>query len=149
MIPVQDSFYSEYFERAKEKTIFLLNEEEAKCVWGNKIDRSSSSYFDLPDDCWLVANESISVGRWIEAYNSDDNVEFAGKLRAAVSWSDDTIIQFLAKNKIIFQAKWCDFLECWDEFIAAEDDCPIVIPQSNDVQEALLFRPIGDVLKIG
>lgn len=149
MIPVQNSFYSEFFEKAEKETVFLLSEEEAKDAWSNEIDKSSSSYFDLPDDCWIVTSESVSVGRWVEAYNDDDNLGLARKLRTAVFWGDDMVIKFFAKNKIVFQAKWIDFLKYWDEFISAEDDCPIVIPEFRDAREALLFRPIGDVLKVG
>lgn len=149
MIPVQNSFYSEFFEKSEKDTVFLLSEEEAQYAWNSKIDNRSSSYFDIPNDCWVVASKSVLVGRWIDAYNNDDNVGLADKLRTAVSWSDDTIIRFFAKKKIVFQSKWCDFLEFWDEFIAVEDDCSIVIPESIDTREALLFRPIGDILKIG
>lgn len=147
-ICVQDTDYCEYFENAGKNTIFLLSEEEAQNAWESEICTNSLSYFDLPDDCWVVAHASNSIGYWIEAYNSDDNAAVANLLLKNINWPDDTIIKFFAKKKIVFQAKWCDFLRFWDEFIAVEDDCPIIIPEGDFGKQALVFRPIGDILKI-
>jgi hypothetical protein len=70
-------------------------------------------------------------------------------LRGVFDWQDNRIIRFYAKKKIVFQTRWCDFLNFWDEFLAIEDDCPIVIPENGSGKEAILFRPIGDIVKIG
>jgi hypothetical protein len=85
----------------------------------------------------------------MEAYNDDDNATVEKLLRGRVNWSDDTTIRFFVKKSIVFQTRWCEFLRFWDEFISAEDDCPIIIPENGARKEALLIRPIGDILKIG
>jgi len=146
---IQETEYGDYFEKAGKNTIFLLSKESAVNAWNFKVNSNSSSYFNLPDDCWIVANKSYSIGNWMEAYNSDDSGYVEGLLRSAVNWSDDAIIRFFVKKRIVFQASWCNFLRFWDEFIAVEDDCPIIIPVKSSAKEALVFRPIGDILKIG
>ncbi len=146
---VQDTSYGEFFENAGKNTVFLLIDEEAEKAWTSEVDANSSSYFDLPDDCWIITDKSNSIGSWMEAYNNDDNAAVERLLRASVDWPDDAVIKFFAKNKIVFQSRWCDFLRFWDEFIAAEDDCPIVIADNCSGKEALIFRPIGDIIKIG
>jgi len=148
LVCVQDTDYDEYFEHAGKNTVFLLEDGMAEKAWKCEIDANSSSYFDLPDDCWIITSKSYSLGRWMEAYNNDDNAAVEELLRDAVDWPDNTIINFFAKKKTIFQTRWCDFLHFWDEFIAVEDDCPIVISESGAGKEALLFRPIGDIIKI-
>ena len=149
LVCVQDTSYGEYFENAGKESVFLLSEEMAEESWKNEIHPDSSSYFNLPDDCWVVSGKTNSIGNWIEAYNSDDNYVVERSLREAVDWDDNTNVKFFAKKNIVFQARWCEFLRFWDGFIAVEDDCPIVIPENGARKEALIFRPIGDILKIG
>ena len=149
LICVQNIDYGEYFEKAGKGTVFLLSGETAEKIWDSEIYANSTSYFNLPDDCWVVSSKSSLIGNWIEAYNNDDNDAVEELLRRAIDWRDDVIIRFFAKKKIVFQTKWCDFLCYWDEFLAVEDDCPIILPKDNSRKEALVFRPIGDILKIG
>ena len=148
-ICVQDTDYREYFENAGINTVFLLSENMAESAWNREIHIGASSYFDLPDDCWIIASVAVPIGRWMEAYNNDNNLLVEKLLRAEVGWPDDIFIKFFAKKKIVFRARWKDFLHYWDEFIAVEDDCPIVIPEKSPNKEAILFRPIGDIVKIG
>lgn len=147
-ICVQDTDYGRCFQSVRKNTVFLLDEKLAASAWDHEVCAGSSSYFNLPDDCWLVFGKAVSIGRWMEAYNNDDNEILEQLLRAAVDWPDNTFIKFFAKKKIVFRTHWCDFLKHWDEFIAFEDDCPIVIPENFLNKEALLFRPIGDVIKV-
>jgi hypothetical protein len=149
LICVQDTDYGEYFEKTEKNTVFLLSGETAEKAWNAEVHANSSSYFDLPDDCWIVANKYCFVGGWMEAYNNDDNVVVEELLRRAIEWPDDTIIRFFAKKKIVFQTRWCHFLRFWDGFIAVEDDCPILIPENGSGKEAIIFRPVGDIIKIG
>lgn len=146
---VQDTGYSEYFENAGRNTVYLLSENMAESAWNREVHVGTSSYFDLPDDCWIISSESLPIGRWMEAYNNDDNPVVEKLLRAAVDWSDDIFIKFFAKKKSVFRVRWKEFLHYWDEFIAVEDDCPIVIPENGSGKEAILFRSIGDIVKIG
>lgn len=149
LVCVQSTDYYDYFESVKKNTVFLLNPHMAEMAWESEIYANSSSYFNLPDDCWIVASKSHLIGNWMVAYNNDDNASVERILRETVDWSDSTVIKFFVKNTIVFQAKWCDFLNYWDEFIAVEDDCPIIIPENGAGKEALLFRAIGDIIKIG
>jgi hypothetical protein len=149
LICVQDTDYGEYFDNVGKNIVFLLKEESAEKAWHSEVHATSSSYFNLPDDCWIVASKSDSIGNWMEAYNSDNNVAVEELLREALDWPDNAIVKFFAKKRIVFQTKWRDFLRYWDDFIAVEDDCPIIIPENCSGKEALVFRPIGDILKIG
>lgn len=118
-------------------------------MWNKKIHQGSSSYFQLPDNNWVTANKLQSIGRWIEAYNNGNTTMVEKLLRKNVSWSDDEYVYFFAKSTIAFQMKWSYFLCFWDEFLAIEDDCPIIVLAENSKKEALLFRAIGDILRVG
>lgn len=101
-ICVQDTEYGRCFQSVGRNTVFLLDEELAGSAWSHEIYASSSSYFNLPDDCWLVFGRTVSIGRWIEAYNNDDNEILERLLRASVDWPDNTFIKFFAKKKLYF-----------------------------------------------
>lgn len=149
LICVQDTDYGEYFEKAGSNTVFLLGEKSAEAAWDSEVYGNASSYFNLPDDCWIVSGESNSIGDWMDSYNNDENSAVEKLLREAVDWSDDAIVRFFVKKKIVFQSNWRDFLRYWDEFLAIEDDCPILLPRCSYRKEALLFRSVGDIFKIG
>jgi len=148
LIPIEETFYSDYFEGLECQGVFLLREDKAKLAWSQEIEPNSSSYFDLSDECWIVKGKPLFVGRWLEAFNNDDNNIVAEALRSTVQWSDETVIKFFAKKNAVFQTTWGEFLKVWDGFLTAEDDCPIIIPEFNNSRLAFLFRPIGDILFI-
>lgn len=146
---VKKTFYSEYFEEVISNVVFLLDKESAKKAWEKNVGIGSESYFDLPDDSWLIEGQKIEIGRWMEAYNTDDILLVKKLLASHVGWQDETVVNFFVNNEIVFITKWKDFLQYWDSFIAIEDDCPIVIPDIlNKNRKAIIFRPIGDIVKI-
>jgi hypothetical protein len=103
IICVQDTEFNEYFENTGKNVIFLLREEAAEKAWDAEIHTNSSSYFNLPDDCWIIASNNSSIGDWMEAYNNDNNVLVEELLRGVFDWQDNRIIRFYAKKKIVFQ----------------------------------------------
>ena len=149
LVCVQKTHLNEYFENSDKITIFLLDEKLAESAWKRNIHFDSSSFFDLPDDCWIITSKVVQVGHWMEAYNEGNDATVGKLLRKAVDWNDDFYIYFFAKKKIVFRTQWHNFLQHWDDFIAIEDDCPIVTPECDLCKEAIVFRPIGDFLKIG
>lgn len=148
LICVQETGYADYFKKTLKNKVFLLDVKMAESAWDHAINIGTSSYFDLPNDCWLISSDSVRIGDWLEAYNDDDNYAVSKILRDSVNWPEDDFVNFFAKRKIVFKVKWKDFVLYWDDFIAIEDDCPIVIPENKKRKEAILFRPLGDVLKI-
>jgi len=146
--PVQDTFYKDYFEGNNCGTIFLLGKKNANYVWNNEISPNTTSYFDLPDDCWVVSHKSILIGNWMDSYGDDASL-VSIILKQAVTWDEKTIVKFFVKKDTVFECKWEDFLASWDDFISVEDDCPLVIPDKNSNHEAILFTPIGNIIKIG
>jgi len=146
---VKKSFYSQYFEEVISDVIFLLDRNSAKQAWEKKVDKKSESYFDLPDNSWLIEGKTFKIGRWMEAYNTDDIVLVKKMLTSHVTWMDEAIIYFFVNKKISFLTQWKFFLKYWDNFIAIDDDCSIVIPDKiNENREAIIFRPIGDIVRI-
>ncbi len=146
---VLDTNYGDFFDDVSTNTVFMFSNEFSEHMWSRDIHQGSSSYFQLPDDNWIVTGKSQSIGHWIEPYNNGDNATVERLLRKNIDWPDDTVINFFARRKTVFQTKWRDFLCFWDDFLAIEDDCPILIPEGGSGKEALLFRAIGDILKIG
>lgn len=97
---VKKSFYSQYFEEVISDVIFLLDRNSAKQAWEKKVDKKSESYFDLPDNSWLIEGKTFKIGRWMEAYNTDDIVLVKKMLTSHVTWMDEAIIYFFVNKKI-------------------------------------------------
>ena len=148
MISVDNSPFKECFQGANLSDTFLLSKEAANDLWAKRVDERAASYFNLPDESWVVSSEYENVGVWIDAYNNDTNSIVSDLLRHSFSWSDNTKIWFCVNKHIIFESSWLSFLKYWDGFIAVEDDCPIVIAQTGKSRDALLFRSIGDMVKV-
>ena len=149
MLPVNKTFYQEYFEESSSsEKIYLLSEKEAIEVWGKEIDWESKCYFDLADDHWLVVGERKSIGEWMTAYHENKVELVANILRSCRNWDNNKTVLFLINRKNIFQLSWYDFLLNWDCFLSIEDDCPVVIPQVNPLKEAILFQHLGGVYTI-
>lgn len=149
MICVQNTFFAYYFDKTGDDTVFLLSEAEAEKAWRAEIHAESTSYFNIPDKSWLVTTQSESLGRWEDAYNGDDNAVVEEILRGAIDWNDDDIVKFFVNIKTVFQTTWRDFLRLWDEFLAVDDDCPIVVPEGGSGKEAIIFTPMGEIIKVG
>ncbi len=151
MTCIKDTEFSQYFENATKNTIFRLEEESSEKAWDSEIHQGSSTFSLLPDNCWVVPKpNNISIGKWIEAYDNGNNFAVEEILRESFDWPDDTIIRYFLDRSFVLQVKWCDFLRYWDDFLALEDDCPIVIPQNGlRRNEAIIFDPSGYIFKIG
>ncbi len=145
---VLDSDYKDYFEGANSRDVYLLSKTCANAAWEEAIDSKAKSYFDLPDDNWVVTCNSTSIGDWMTSYNDDERKPVSKILRRNVNWPEDTIIHFFVNRDIVFQSTWFNFIEAWDDFIAVEDDCPMIVPTTGKTEGAILFRPIGDICKI-
>lgn len=148
MTCVKDTEYGYYFDNIEKSTAFLLREDLAKDAWGHKIHKGSTSYFRLPDDCWITSGKWAFVGTWVDAYNEDQNAIVEDFLRTAVDWPDDISIIFFANGLTAFRTQWRTFLKYWDEFISVEDDCPILMPETGDRKGAIMFTPGGDIIRI-
>ncbi len=107
-----------------------------------------SSFFKLPDDNWIIRNESAIIGEWISSYNDDDAKPVSDMLNKNISWGGASIIKFLINRDVAFQVPWENFIEMWDDFIAIEDDCPLVVPSNPKRDGLLIFRPIGDIRRV-
>ena len=144
--PVNETIYNDMFEDSEGSRVFLLSPSKANAVWESYIDPVATSYFSLPDDNWVIHNEQLKSTDWIEFYNSGNSKGFADIIQNSVNWAEDTEVFYFAKKSIVFSSSWKVFLNCWHGFLASEDDCPLLMPKKG--REALMFRPIGDVIKI-
>lgn len=145
--PVESTQYKDFFDDVPEKAVFVYEKSCGEALWEDVIGKESSSYFNLPDDNWVVSKTSRKIGEWIEAYNNDENRIVADALQKELDWSFDTKVRFFGKKSVVLETSWKNFLQYWDGFIALEDDCPILVKEG--VRETgLLFRGIGDILLI-
>ncbi|WP_017662950.1 DUF2947 family protein [Baaleninema simplex] len=147
MLPIDKTFYSDYFEKPSSSEIYLLSKDVAGKLWDRDIYSETSCYFDLPEECWIVASQRTSLGRWIAAYNDGRYREVADLLETAMTWSKKMTVRFFVNREVIFQTAWSSFLENWDDFLTAHDDCPLVIPEADSAREAVLFTS-GSLYKI-
>ena len=67
MTSVLKTDYKEYFESANAKAIYLLSKSKANYFWDGAIEPQVSSFFKLPDDNWIISNETVPIGEWISA----------------------------------------------------------------------------------
>ena len=148
MTPVLNTDYKEYFESAGAKNAYLLSKSKANDCWDEATESKVSSFFKLPDDNWIIRNESAIIGEWISSYNDDDAKPVSDMLNKNISWGGASIIKFLVNRDVAFQVPWENFIEMWDDFIAIEDDCPLVIPSNPKRDGLLIFRPIGDIRRV-
>lgn len=58
---VIQSDFSEYFSHVNNSDIYLLDKSVAEDIWDKRIHKGSSSYFRLPDDCWLHTMNSVKL----------------------------------------------------------------------------------------
>jgi hypothetical protein len=144
--PVQKTPFKDIFKNSMEEDVILLGDEKANKLWEEEIDPKASSYFYLPDDHWLISSPSFTIGEWLEAYNTDNNLFVETILRKNINYSKDSLLYFIARKNTIFLTKWSYFLKNWDEFIAVEDDCPILmLVDRKKRSNILVFKPLGDI----
>ena len=147
MISILKSIYSDEFEGCNSNTVFLLNEEESIAVWIYYIDKKAKSYFQLPDDNWLVTSYSEVVGEWINDYNKDIAENVKGILDKVTVWSDNDKVWFCIRKTKVIETVWSEFKSYWMNFIECEDDSPILINESIS-NCAIIFRSMGVFVKI-
>lgn len=148
MTCVKDTHFVYYFDNIDKNTVFVLRDDLATDAWDREIHKGTTSYFRLPDNCWIISSKRDLVGYWVEAYNTENNAVVENFLRMAVDWPNDIFVIFFANGATAFRTTWRSFLRYWDEFIAIEDDCPILIPETGIRKEAIIFTPGGDILRI-
>jgi hypothetical protein len=85
------------------------------------------------------------IGDWISSYNGDTS-RVSKLLEEKILWSKNSTVWFCISSSLILQTNWATFIEYWDSFLCVDDDCPILI--SKDYGCSLLFRPLGDIVKI-
>jgi hypothetical protein len=146
--PVEATIHKEFFEDVDANTIIVLNKDSALRLWMCAIDEKAPSYFRLPDQNWIVSNNNNVVGEWREAYNLDDNLYVANLLQKKVNWTKDSTVRFYISKSIVLETKWDVFLKHWDDFLALEDDCPILIKEGDENARAILFRANGDIVLV-
>ena len=145
---VLNSPYKDYFETAGASDVYLLSKSKANNFWDNAVEEKIDSFFKLPNDNWIVNSVSVKIGEWISAYNADEKKPVSQVLRKNIAWDESSTIWFLVNRDIAFQTTWNNFIELWDDFIAIEDDCPLILPNNPRKEGALIFSSIGHILKI-
>ncbi|MEL6862997.1 MAG: DUF2947 family protein [Bacteroidota bacterium] len=145
--PVSISHYSDIFEGLACDDIYVLNEQNAITIWKNHVDQKATSFFKLPDEHWLVTGHQETLGHWLNDFNEDHSQRIQQLLNSTVDWNDEDIIFFSISHLIILETSWKTFKNNWIYFLHCDDDCPILVNSSYS-KEALVFRPIGDFIRI-
>jgi hypothetical protein len=146
--PIEHTTFSDYFDGVSSNEVYQLDKEEANFLWVSNIDDKAKSYFDLPDENWLVEGSETQLGDWQRAYNEGDNESVASVLESSFGWIDNNSIFFCISKDLILRCTWKIFLEHWDSFVAAEDDCPIIFSEHGEDSAALIIMAIGDICRI-
>ena len=149
-IPILNSeVYQQYFEELKDKEVFLLSNTESYKIWSQNIDKKADSFFRLPDNNWIVIADQRLIGKWIDEYNLDRyELIFDLLNKSFPSWAEGDTVWFCINKITVIETSWLCFKKQWINFISCEDDCPILI-NTNKSLCAIIFRPVGDFLKIG
>jgi len=147
LIPIASTEFSEYFDNVSDCEIYLLPEDDAKLYWSNIFMDKSTSYFNLSNDNWFIKSKTYKIGEWINAYNATSNILLSDILTEEISWQNNDMVRFCVSSYCIFQTTWKCFKLYWSDFLAVDDDCPIVLSLVN-TDTSILFTPIGDVFKV-
>ena len=147
MRPIRNTVFADNFPPGEDLGIFLLDPPESETVFEMAFGPKVKSYFDFPDDHWVVASEKTQVGQWAEAYNADTLEPVASELKQTVDWAPDEDVYYFAKKRIVFKSSWAVFVSHWDAFLACEDDGTILMRDPAD-KEAILFYSGGQIIHI-
>jgi hypothetical protein len=146
-ITIHNSQFSEEFLGIDDIDIYLFAREESQQIWNKYIDGKSSSFFSLPDSNWLIIKNNINIGNWIEDYNNDIVENVQDIFNKKIDWADSDIVWYCISKCFILETSWFNFKKYWMSFIECEDDCPILLNESR-FQQAVLFQPIGNIIRI-
>ncbi len=141
---VNKTEYADNFDGRLNEEIYQLSQSESLVIFTTMFGEIESSFYSFTENHWFVQADSQCVGRWIEAYNLDENSSVSLALKESVKWKEDADIYFCASRLIVFKTTWRNFVKNWDAFLACEDDCPILI-QDLDQREAFMFTPMGEI----
>ncbi len=144
---IEDSSFAEEFEGVEPGLVLSHDRPLAAETWGKYIDPEAKSYFKLPNDNWLVSGTTKSLGRWQEDYNHDKWEKIKDILEAELDWKDEDKVWFMMSRVLVLESNWKTFKRFWINFLECDDDCPIVINERKP-KSALIFRPIGDLVRI-
>jgi len=147
LIPISSTEFSEYFDNIGDCEIYLLSRNNAELYWRSIFTDKSRSYFSFSDDNWFIKSSSYKIGEWINAYNSSSNIILSDILTKEIFWQDDDIIRFCISSSCIFQTTWQCFNLHWSDFLAIDDDCPIVFSVTN-INASIWFTPVGNIFEV-
>ena len=147
MDAIKNTDYSDNFDGPLGETVYQLSLSESAAIFDVAFGEEEKSFSSFSDDHWFVKADCQAVGRWIEAYNADENEPVSFVLKESMSWEEDMDIYFCVSRMIVLKTSWKNFVENWDSFLACEDDCPIVI-QDVKKREALMFTSMGEIRQI-
>ncbi len=146
LIPINNTLFSDYFDQTSHTAIHLLKEKIAQAEWQCVFGPSSTCFFDLADDHWLCQQAAVQIGRWIEDYNNDNIQPVQQMLSRCVNWPDHIHVWFCLHHRLIFQTRWNVFRQHWKDFLSVADDCPILLPcTENSPDTAIIFTPLGEI----
>lgn len=147
-LPVlSSSIFRDYFSDKADDKVFLLSNEDSEKIWTEKIDKKANSYFRLSDNNWLISDKSELIGKWIEDFNEEKMENVKSLLDNKLGWEDNDTIWYCINKNTVLETLWSSFKVLWIEFLYSGDDCPIILNSNIDYQ-AIIFRPIGDFVKI-
>ena len=147
-IKVQDSkFYSEYFDNLQEEDIYVFLKAKSQEIWKSLFDEKAKSYFQLPNNNWIIKSKEIHLGTWIDDYNDDISKNVSNKLENTINWKDDDKILFCINDSSIIESSWLNFKTSWIDFLSCEDDAVLIV-NPNNLKTALIFYSIGTFFKL-
>lgn len=145
---ISRSRFANEFSDARVNTIYQLSNRESQLIWDAYIHKNASSFFKLPDTCWVISSSRVSLGQWLDDFNAEKHERVKRLLEESISWTNKDIIWFCINRNVIIEAQWEEFKMSWINFLYCSDDCPIVINSSGS-HCAVIFKPIGSIMKIG
>ena len=153
MLPIVCSPLSDYFDDLPTnllQDINYLDSEEAGAAWKIWGDHKARGLYDLPLDSWVLQVPWHCIGRWIDAYNRQDNSAVVPEtIIKASGWALDQPLLLIQDSKNIIQVRLMDFSRCWDALLAAFDDGPLLVPAGSIFVSGSVFRFIllGNILQ--
>ncbi|WP_075090929.1 3' terminal RNA ribose 2'-O-methyltransferase Hen1 [Haloferula sp. BvORR071] len=133
----------EFFSPEARTLVRELPPVEASEVCHLHLGGKARGYFSLPDGHWILRAESTLIGHWAEAYDTDSAADVAAAL-TALPWQENDTVYFFTGRSLVTESTWAAFVRHWMDFLAIEDDEPVVTNLQRP-WEALIFNSGGGI----
>lgn len=152
MVSIKESPLAFYFHDVPDLDSDLmemnfLDMGDATKVWKEFFNGTAKGLYDLPNDSWIVKVHWVEIGIWIDSYNGKEEAGMVpDAILNATGWSQNENLFLVQDCRNIVSLTFDNFSKHWEEFLAAFDDGPLLMPRKKGQGAVCRFVPMGGIL---